>query len=176
MMRIGIGVLVSISLVSGAAQAPSVEPPLNLDLLVKIISDPTMVGALGVPAITKEIQNRGIDFDAENHLTQILRAGLNGKREPAEMAALVLACLRSCQECRARYLTPMTKNDLLLEKQWRFTPEAIFDEAKVRRVSDIEISGPAAKELRDAGFSEKLVGLLVPDDKLPVSTPEGYKP
>src|ERR1700730_7091363 len=94
------------SLSCGIAQVVSVEPPLDLDVLVEGIGNPILTD---VPTLTKEIRTRGIKFDLENHLTQILRAGINGKRDADQMAALVLACLQSCQDCRGRLLSPMTK-------------------------------------------------------------------
>jgi hypothetical protein len=165
-----------LSLVCGAAQIQPVDPPLDLDLLVKLIGDPKMTDArTDVPALTKEIRSRGISFDLENHLTQIMRAGINGKRDADQMAALVLACLQSCQDCRGRLLSPMTKKELLTLKQWRFSPDAILDEARIRGVKDIEISAIARDELLAEGFSEDLVNQLEPDDKIPIAALEGYK-
>jgi hypothetical protein len=46
-------------------------------------------------------------------------------------------------------------------------PEAILQEARARGLKDVEISEPAAHELREAGASEELVNFLVPDDKVP---------
>jgi hypothetical protein len=174
-MMIQITVLASmLSLTCGAAQV-QVEPPLDVDLLTRLIGDPRVNDpSVNVPALTREIQSRGISFNLENYLTQILRAGLRGKRDPDEMAALVLAGLHACQDCRTRMLTPMTKEELLTLKKWRFSTEAILDEARIRGVKDIEITESAANELRSAGFSEDLVTLLVPDDKVPVAALEGY--
>jgi hypothetical protein len=172
-MRIeGILFVSVMSLVCSAAQVLPVEPPLDLDALVEGIGNPVLTD---VPALTKEIESRGISFDLENHLTQIVRAGFNGKRDPDQLAALILASLQSCQGCRARFLAPMTKKELLMLKQWRFSPEVILDEARVRGVKDIEITESAANELRSAGFSEDLVNQLAPDDKIPVAALEGYK-
>ena len=160
------------SLSCGIAQVLSVEPPLDLDVLVEGLGNPILTD---VPALTKEIRTRGIKFDIENHLTQVLRAGITGKRDADQMAALVLACLQSCQDCRGRLLSPMTKAELLRLKQWRFSPDAILDEARTRGVSGIEMTESAANELRKAGFREDLVNQVVPDDKIPVTALAGYK-
>jgi hypothetical protein len=160
----------SLSVVCAIAQAPP-EPPLPLEVLLEGLANPKLTD---VPTLTKEIQNRGINFDLDNHLTQILRAGLNGKRDADQMADLLAASRRACQECRARLLGRMTKEDLITLKRWRFTPEAILNEAKVRGVDGIEKSESAVKELRDAGFSEELVNLIVPDDQIPIGALDGY--
>jgi hypothetical protein len=161
-----------LSMACGAAQVLPVELPLDLETVVDGISNPVLTD---VPTLTKEIRGRGIRFDLENHLTQILRAGINGKRDADQMAALVLACLQSCQDCRGRLLYPMTKAELFRLKQWRFSPDAIFDEARIRTVKDIAPSDVAANELRSAGFREDLVSQVVPDDKIPVAALAGYK-
>jgi hypothetical protein len=156
----------------GAAQVLPVEPPLDLETVIEGVGNPVLTD---VSTLTKEIRARGINFDVENHLTQVLRAGINGKRDADQMAALVSACLQSCQDCRGRLLAPMTREELLRLKQWRFSPDAIIDEARVRGVRGIPMTESAANELRKAGFREDLVNQVVPDDKIPVVAMDGYK-
>jgi hypothetical protein len=171
-MRVpGIFLVSVLPLICAEAQVQGVEPPVDLDVLVEGIGNPILTD---VPSLTKEIQSRGINFDLDNHLTQILRAGVNGKRDADQMATLVEACLQACQDCRARYLTRMTKEDLITLKRLRFSPEAILYEAKVRGVDGIEKSEIAATELRAAGFSEDLVNLIVPDEQIPIGALDGY--
>jgi hypothetical protein len=69
----------------------------------------------------------------------------------------------------------MTKEELLNLKQWRFSPEAILDEARIRGVKDIEISAKARDELLGEGFNEDVVDQIVPDDKIPIAALAGYK-
>ncbi len=161
-----------LSLVCCAAQIKAPELPIALSPLLKALAAPDLID---VPELTERIQRRGIDFDLDQQLGEILAAAFKGKRDPKQVEALVTACLRGCQNCRARILAPLTKEELKTLLQWRFTPEAILLEARTRGVKDVEISATAANELRAAGANEDLVNLLVPDDRIPIDPLPGFK-
>jgi hypothetical protein len=155
-----------------AAQVKAPQPPISLDVLVEGLGDSYLIE---VATLIEQIQRRGIDFDLGNQLGPILSAARKGNRDPVQVATLVTACLRACQDCRARFLTPMTVEEMKTLRDWRFTPKAVTQEARIRGVMNIEISEAAANVLRDAGASEELVHLLVPDDKVPTFPLAGYK-
>ena len=79
---------------------------------------------------------------------------------------MITAALNACQDCRARYFTPMSLEELqtLLK---RFTPEAVFREVRARGVTGLEMSVATANVLRASGAKEDLIAFLVPDDKIP---------
>ena len=142
--------------------------------MLTALSDP---GIAEVPELRGAIQRNGIRFDLSNEvLGRILSAGNQGKRDPQEMAALIVAALNACQDCRARYFTPMSLEELetLLK---RFTPEAVFREVRARGVTGLEMSGATANVLRAAGAQEDLIAYLVPDDRIPtIPLVAPYKP
>ncbi|MGH9648027.1 MAG: hypothetical protein ACRD4E_14550 [Bryobacteraceae bacterium] len=151
-----------VALVSG--QTPATDSRIVLDDLLTALSDP---GIAEVSELRDAIQRNGIQFDLKDEtLGRILDAGRQGKRDPKEMAALITAALNACQDCRARYLTPMSLEELqtLLK---RFTPEAVFREVRARGVSGLEMSLGTANVLRASGAKEDLIAFLVPDDKIP---------
>jgi hypothetical protein len=159
-------------MICGEAQGKPLLPPVSFDVLVEGLGDPDLDV---IPALIEQIESRGIDFDLGDQLGGILSAASKAKRDPNQVAALVTACLRVCQDCRARFLAPMTTEELKTLLKWGFTPEAVLQEARVRGVKDVQISEPAANVLRDAGATEELVNLLVPDDKIPAFPLVGYK-
>jgi hypothetical protein len=153
--------LLSASASSG--QAP-VARPYSLPDLIEGIANPDFAE---IPELTGLVQSRGIDFDlGDQELGKIIDAGTRGKRDPREMAALIEAALNACQDCRARFLTPMSLEELktLLK---RFTPEAVFREVRARGVTGLEMSGATANVLRESGATEDLIAFLIPDDKIP---------
>ena len=92
------------------------------------------------------------------------------------MAALIVAALNACQDCRARYFTPMSLEELetLLK---RFTPETVFREVRARGVTGLGMSGATANVLRASGAQEDLIAYLVPDDRIPtIPLVAPYKP
>ena len=152
----------SLALISG--QTPKTDPRIVLEDLLTALSDP---GIASVSELRGAIQRNGIQFDLSNDvLGNILNAGIQGKRDPKEMATLVMAALDACQDCRARFLTPMSLEELktLLK---RFTPEAVFREVRARGVTGLEMNGATANVLRASGAKEDLIAFLVPDDKIP---------
>ena len=145
-------------------QTPSADPRIVLEDLLTALSDP---GIAEVSELRGAIQRNGIQFDLSNDvLGRILSAGIQGKRDPKEMAALVTVAINACQDCRARFLTPLSLEELqtLLK---RFTPEAVFREVHARGVTGLEMSDATANVLRAAGAKEDLIAFLIPDDKIP---------
>jgi hypothetical protein len=162
-----------LALTACVAQVQSKAPAVSLSVLTKGLEDPDLIQ---VTELTESIQHQGIGFDLKNQqLSAILAAGIKGKRDPDQMAQLILACLDVCQDCRARFVSPMTKDELKNLLNLGFAPGAVLQEARARGVKDIEISEPAANELRASGADEELVRLLIPDDKIPAFPIAGYK-
>ena len=118
---------------------------------------------LEVKDLTGKVQTNGIEFDLNNKtLAEILAAATKGNADPIQVAELINACLRACQDCRARLLAPMTVDELKTLINWGFAP-------------NLEISEGAANLLRKAGANEELISLLIPDDKLPTFPLAGYQ-
>jgi hypothetical protein len=144
-------------------QAPTAQP-YKLPDLIEGVANP---GFADIPELTDSVRRLGIDFNVgDQELGEIIDAGAKGKRNPGEMAGLIRAVLNACQDCRARYLTPLSVEELqtLLK---RFTPEAVFREVRARGVTGLEMSGATANFLRASGAREDLIAFLVPDDKIP---------
>ena len=172
-MRILHFALVCIVAVSCIAQSKGEAPPVKIEDLMEGLQNPEIVK---VSELITIIQQQGIAFDLQDkELGDLLAAGVRGKRESTEMAALILACLQVCQNCRARVLSPMTKDEVKTLLHLGFSQEAILHEARVRGLKDMEISEPAAFELREAGASAELVDALVPDDKVLTIPITGYE-
>ena len=156
------------------AQTPAADQPIVLEDLLTALRAPKE--AFEVSDIREAIQRNGIQFDLrDEELGQIIDAGAKGKRDPKEMAALITATLDACQDCRARYLTPMSVEEFrtLLK---RFTPEAVFREVRARGVNGLEPSEATLNALRAWGAKEDLVAFLMPDDKIPaIPLPPPYK-
>jgi hypothetical protein len=149
---------------SAMLTAQSEDSRIILQDLLDALADPEVAR---VPQLSDSIQRNGIQFDLKDEvLGKILDAGRQGKRDPKEMAALVTAALSVCQNCRARYFTPMSLEELqtLLK---RFTPEGVFREVRARGVTGLEMSLGTANVLRASGAKEDLIAFLVPDDKIP---------
>ncbi len=157
----------------GVAQVTPPAPRVSLSVLLEGIGDPDLVE---IPTLIQEIQRRGVDFDLSKQLTAILSAASKGKRDPEQIAALVMACLDACQDCHARMFAPLTTEELKTLLKSGFAPGTIFQEVRARGVKDLEISEPAANMLRAAGASDELVAYLVPDDKIQLPPIVGYKP
>src|SRR5665213_549677 len=154
--------------------APSTDPRIVLDDLLTALADP---GIAEVPELRGAIERNGIQFDVSNEvLGRIISAGNQGKRDPKDIAALITAVLNACQDCRARYFTPMSLEELqtLLK---RFTPEAVFREVRARGVTGLEMSDATANFLRVSGAKEDLIAYLIPDDRIPtIPLVAPYKP
>jgi len=153
----------------------SPDGPMKFSDLTKALANPDYVE---VNELTELIKIRGIGFElSEQYLGLILSNSIKGGRDPDQVAALILASMQACQECRARAIAPMTKDGLKQLISWGFSPSAILEEARVRGVADIEVSAAAAAELRTFGARDDLINLLMPDDKMPTKAPEGdFKP
>jgi len=165
--------LASIFALTCAAGQVATRDAITLDDLVKGLANPDFAE---VPELTEVIQRRGIDFDLGKQLGAILSAAARGKRDPEQIATLITACLNACQDCRARFLAPMTTDELRALLKSGFTPEAILREVQARGVNDLENSDAAANMWRAAGANDELVKLLVPDDKIPAVPIVGYTP
>ena len=63
----------------GQTQAPG---PVNLDILVKGLSDPFLAD---VPELTQQVQRRGVDFDLGKQLAAILRLKFSQYRRRLSM-------------------------------------------------------------------------------------------
>lgn len=156
-----------LALVLGASVSRGQTPPAqpyNLADLVVGIANPNFAE---IPELTDLVRSRGIDFNVgDQELGKIIDAGAKGKRDPAEMAVLIRTVLAACQDCRARYLAPMSLEELqtLLK---RFTPDAVFREVRARGVTGLQMSGATANVLRASGAKEDLIAYLIPDDKIP---------
>jgi len=87
------------------------------------------------------------------------------------MAALIKAALSACQDCRAHYFTPMSPEELqtLLK---RFTPEAVFREARARGITGLEPTEATQNAMRAWGAKEDLIAFLLPDDKIRTIPPQ----
>jgi hypothetical protein len=157
--------------VCAVAQTEQAEPRVSLNVLVEGLGDPDLIE---VSALTQEIQRRGIDFDLGKQLGAILAAATKGKRDPEQVADLVMACLSACQDCRARFLAPMTSDELLARLKSGFTPASVLREVQARGVKDLDDSEAAAHMWRSKGATEELVNLLLPDDKIPSFPLVGY--
>jgi hypothetical protein len=155
------------------AQVKALEPPLSLDVLTEGLSDPVLAE---VPGLTKEVLARGIDFDLNQKLAVILTAAAEGHRAPAEVAALIAAALDNCQKCYARFLAPLSSEELLTLLKRGHDNDILLQEVKARGVKDLEISEANANVLRTAGANEELVNFLVPDDKVKIGNLIGYQP
>jgi hypothetical protein len=153
------------------AQKP-LEPPLTLDVLTEGLRDPVVVD---VPGLTREILARGIDFNlGKQELGALLNAAANGKRAPDEVAALIAAAQDNCQKCRARFLTPLSLEELLTMLRRGHDDAVLLQEVKTRRVKELDVSEGTANVLRAAGAKDALVAFLVPDDKVPTIPLIGY--
>jgi hypothetical protein len=162
-----------LALAACVAQVQDRAPAVSLSTLMKGLEKPDLAK---VSELTESVQHQGISFDLKHQeLRAILAAGIKGKRDPEQMAQLILACLDVCQDCRARFVSPMTMDELKNILNLGFAPAAVLQEARARGVKDIQISEPAANVLRAAGADEELVSLLIPDDKIPAFPIAGYK-
>src|SRR5258708_22964661 len=160
-------------LVCTVMSQPAAKKPMALDDLIEFLAASDIVK---VSELTKVVQDNGISFDmGDQQLGTVLAAADTGQRDPNEVAVLINACFQACQNCRARSIAPLTKEELRTLITWGFEPDAIFKEAKARGVKDVEISEASAKELKELGVKDDLIALLVPDDKLPAIPLEGYK-
>jgi hypothetical protein len=156
-------------LAAGLGQTKQQNPPVKLSDITQGLANPHLVD---VPELTELIKARSLSFDLTgSELGSILAAATKGNRDPDQVSALVLACIQTCQECRARLLSPMTKQELTALLRWGFRPAEILQEARVRGVQNIEISKASVEELRAAGAQDELISLLLPDDRMPVSAP-----
>jgi hypothetical protein len=159
-----VGLLFLAMLSSAMLAAQSEDSRIMLQDLLDALADPEVAR---VPQLSDSIQRNGIQFDLKDEvLGKILEAGRQGKRDPKEMAALITVALNACETCRARYLTPLSLQELqtLLK---RFTPEAVLREVRARGVNGLEISDATANVLRASGAKEDLVAFLIPDDEIP---------
>lgn len=159
-----VAIFLSTSVTSLTGQAPAADPRNVLQDLLTALSTP---GIAEVHELRDAIQRNGLQFDlTDDVLGRILSAGIQGKRDPREMAALVTAAINACQDCRARVLTRMSAEELqtLLK---RFTPEAVFREVRARGVSGLQPSEATQNMLRAWGAKEDLISFLIPDDKIP---------
>jgi hypothetical protein len=155
-------------------QSESQAPPVSFSVAIEGLADPDLLPDLNL--LINEIKSRGIGFDFESELPSILSNAIKGRRQPEQIAALISACYRVCQECRARAIAPLTKEELKTLMKWGFSPNAVLEEARVRGVASMEISKATADDLLAAGATEELVNLLLPDDRRPTQPPGGdYK-
>jgi hypothetical protein len=152
----------------------SAPPPVALEQMTTLLANQDFAE---VPEVEGLIRKRGIAFDLDRQqLGKILEAALKGNRNPDEVAALILTSLSVCQQCRARAIGPMEKEELKTLIKWGFLPVSILEEARVRGVKDIEVTKATADELRAAGAKDDLINFLLPDDIMPTIPPEGdYK-
>ncbi len=168
------GLLVAGILMIACAQAQvkgSSDSPVPLAWLATGLGDPD---AAEIPELISEVRRVGLGFDlGEPELAAILKAAADGKRNSDDVAKLVMVCLNACEKCRARAIAPLTKADLKTLLKWGFSPDAIWDEARIRTVPDMEISKATADELRETGALDDLIARLLPDDKMPTAPPEG---
>lgn len=173
-MRRG-GILLVVLFV-GAAIAQTVAPSsaFPIDGITDGLSDPDLIT---VPGLISEIERRGINFDlnAEN-LGKILASANMGKRDPKEVAALVLTALKTCPNCRAKTLEPITVAEIKTLQTWGFADSVISEEARIRGVKDLQITKETAAQLLFLGIKPEVVDFLVPDDRIPIGPQEGYTP
>ncbi len=170
-LALGFSVVFSAGLTLGQAASP--ESPFDRDDLLRGLANPDFAE---VTELTEAIQRRGIDFDLTNEqIGAILAAGVQGKRDPAQMAVLLMTSLRACQKCRAQFIVPLSLEELLISLKRSHDNDLLLQEVKARGVKDLDISEATANVLRAAGANEELVGFLVPDDKVKISPLIGYK-
>lgn len=170
-LAIGLSVVFSTGLTLGQAVSP--ESPFDRDDLLRGLANPDFAE---VTELTEAIQRRGIDFDLTNEqIGAILAAGVQGKRDPGQMAALLMTSLRACQKCRAQFIAPLSLEELLMSLKRGHDNDLLLQEVKARGVKGLDISEATANVLRAAGANEELVGFLVPDDKVKISPLIGYK-
>jgi hypothetical protein len=174
-MRIFWLLVLTISLGCVLAQDRNADGRWGLDDLSLALESDELVP--DVSTITEAILSRGINFDAEQRLGDILASAAKAKRDPQKISTLISACLRVCQTCRARALAPMTEEDLrVLLTQWHFSPEAIIREVETRGVKGLPNDDAQVTQLRAWGASEDLIKLVLPDDKIPaLSRGDDYK-
>jgi hypothetical protein len=149
---------------AAVAGQPARDEGIALDALVKALATPE---AAEVSELVETIQSNGIQSQlTDEDLGRILQAGRDGNRDPKEIAALIRVALAACQTCRARYLAPISLDELqtLLK---RFTPEAVSREVHARGVNGLQMTTGTANVLRSWGAKEDLIAFLVPDDKIP---------
>jgi hypothetical protein len=127
-----------------------------------------------IPELIDAIKSRGIAFElSEQSLGSIISNAAKGNRDAYQVAALILACMQACQDCRGRALAPMTRDELKTLMTWGFSRSSILEEARVRGVQGLEVSATTAEELRKDGADDDLINLLMPDDKMATKPPEG---
>ncbi len=157
----------------GVAQVKPASPPVEFDPLLEALK----TDGIEMNFVIKGIQDRGIAFDlGQSQLEAIVSAATEGKRRPAEIATLIAVSLDSCQKCYARFLTPLTQEELLALLKRNHDSDLLLREVRARGVKDVDISEANANVLRAAGANEELVGFLVPDDRVKISPLIGYKP
>jgi hypothetical protein len=152
------------------AQLKPAAPPVTFDGLMGVLKN----DLIPMATILDGVRNRGIDFDLNQKLAEILAGAAEGHRTPGETATLITASLDSCQKCRARFLAPLTLEELLVLLKKGGDPGALLQEVKVRHVKDLDVSEGTANVLRAGGAKEELVTFLVPDDKIPTIPLIGY--
>jgi translation elongation factor EF-1beta len=156
----------------GVAQIKPASPPVEFDPLLEALKSEV----IDVNVVIKGIQDRGIAFDlGKAQLEAIVSSAAEGKRRPGEIAAVIAASLDSCQKCYARFLAPLTQEELLALLKRGHDNDILLQEVKARGVKDLDISEANANVLRAAGANEELVRFLVPDDKVKISPLIGYK-
>jgi len=156
----------------GVAQVKPASPPVEFDPLLEALKS----DVIEMNFVIKGIQDRGIAFDlGRSQLEAIVSAGSEGKRRPAEIAALIAVSLDACQKCYARFLKPLTQEELLTLLKRNHDSDLLLQEVKARGVKDVDVSEANANVLRAAGANEQLVGFLVPDDKVKISPLVDYK-
>ncbi len=162
--------LFAISFVYGFAQAPAPE---KLEQITDLLAHQDFAEMSEIEGL---VRTRGLDFDLEGQqLAKILEAATKGNRNPDEVSALILTCLKACHSCRAQALAPLTIEEIKSLQAWGFAVGDISHEAQVRGVRDLEISQAGADQLRAAGIREEVIAFLVPDDKVQTPLIEGYK-
>jgi len=170
-LAIGFSIFFSASF--ALSQVPAPESPYPREELLRGLANPDFAE---VAELTEAIQRRGIDFELTNEqIGAILAAGVQGKRDPAQMAALLMTSLRVCQKCRAQFIVPLSLEEVLTSLKRSHDNDLLLQEVKARGVKDLDISEATANVLRAAGANEQMVGFLVPDDKVKISPLIDYK-
>jgi len=146
----------------------------QLEVLRDGLADPQLVNQISV--LTDTVRRDGIRFDVGGReLGILLGAAIVGKRDPNEVAEFVVACLAACEQCRSRAVAPMTKEEIKKLTEWKFSEESILAQARARGVKEVEPSAAGVAALRESGASDRLIQLVIPDDRLVAPPISGYR-
>lgn len=152
------------------AQSPG---PLPLDFLREALP---LRSAFSAAEIVQLVEQRGIAFDvSEAALGTVIEYSAKGERRHAEVAQIAFALLRACPACRSGLYPPLERREIAALLKKGLPSDAVLREVRERGTRDVPATRAFEQELQASGASAQLIRFLVPEDRLPLVPPPGYK-